>query len=467
MNAATLSERAGRRDQASRWLACSQSPAYFIDRYGWVYDAASRAWVRFTLWPAQVQAASKMSASRLVVIFKARQIGMTWLAVGHALWLLLFRPGATVLLFSRRDDEAVHLLTFRLRGMYDRLPPWLQARAVARANAHELALSNGSMALAFPTTGGRSYTATLAIVDEADHTEDLDALLNAVKPTVDAGGSLVLLNTVDKSRPDSAFKRIYRSAVRGENGYAPLFLPWHARPGRDAAWYAAQERDVLARTGARDDLFQEYPASDLEALAPRALDKRFLAEWLARCAGTHLIPGHAPDAADPEQRRSSRSAAEGTAPNLTVHVPPQAGHSYVIGADPAGGSPQSDESAAAVLDAVTGEQVATLAGRIEPDIFAGALDAAGRYYNNAPVLVERNNHGHAVLLWLREFSALCGCCAGWMASRAGLPRAPASRWRSTQPPSSCVRAGRGPAIQLWSSAMRPPGTSSPPSRGAP
>ena len=156
---------------------------------------------------------AQLAGHRLAVVLKARQLGMSWLTVGFGLWQMLFRPAATVLLFSQRDDEAVQLLNFRLRGMYDRLPPLFRARAVVRDNAHEFRLSNGSAALAFPTTGGRSYTATLAIVDEADHTDDLDRLLNAVKPTIDAGGRLVLLSTADKSRPESPFKRIYRAAV--------------------------------------------------------------------------------------------------------------------------------------------------------------------------------------------------------------------------------------------------------------
>ena len=180
----------------ARWLACSRSPAYFLDHYGYVYDAPAAGWTRFRLWPAQVQALAQLAGHRLAVVLKARQLGMSWLTVGFGLWQMLFRPAATVLLFSQRDDEAVQLLNFRLRGMYDRLPPFFRARAVVRDNAHEFRLSNGSAALAFPTTGGRSYTATLAIVDEADHTDDLDRLLNAVKPTIDAGGRLVLLSTV-------------------------------------------------------------------------------------------------------------------------------------------------------------------------------------------------------------------------------------------------------------------------------
>ena len=266
------------------WLACSKSPAFFLDRYGTLYDPPARGWTRFRLWPAQVAALEQLAAHRLAVVLKARQLGMSWLTVGFGLWQMIFRPAATVLLFSQRDDEAVHLLTFRLRGMYDRLPPLFQARAVLRDNAHEFRLSNGSAALAFPTTGGRSYTASLAIVDEADHTDDLDGLLNAVKPTIDAGGRLVLLSTVDKSRPESPLKRIYRAAVAGENDYAPIFLPWHAHPGRTATWYAEQARDIRARTGGLDDLHQEYPATDLEALAPRAVDKFFPAEWLSKIA---------------------------------------------------------------------------------------------------------------------------------------------------------------------------------------
>jgi hypothetical protein len=28
--------------QTTEWLACNNSPAYFLDRYGWLYDATAR-----------------------------------------------------------------------------------------------------------------------------------------------------------------------------------------------------------------------------------------------------------------------------------------------------------------------------------------------------------------------------------------------------------------------------------------
>jgi hypothetical protein len=82
------------------------------------------------------------------------------------------------------------------------------------------------------------------------------------------------------------------------------------------------------------------------------------------------------------------------------------GKRYCVGADPAQGNPTSDDSALVVMDVATGEEVASLAGRLEPAVFASVIDAVGRWYNDAAVMVERNNHGHAVLLWLRDNSVL-------------------------------------------------------------
>ena len=47
-----------------------------------------------------------------------------------------------------------------------------------------------------------------------------------------------------------------------------------------------------------------------------------------------------------------------------------------------------------------------------------------RWFNNAPILVERNNHGHAVLLWLKDNSGLKILVgddhkAGWVSSSRG------------------------------------------------
>lgn len=381
-------------EQHEEYFRCKTDYAHFIREHIQIYDATSKDWIPFDLWPAQIETLDVLHQEKLVIILKARQIGFTWLALAFALWLMLFHPAATVLLFSKGDDEAVDLLDFRLKGMYERLPATLRVptQPVATDHKHEWLLGNGSRALAFSTKRGRSYTASFVLVDEAEFVPDLAGLLNAVKPTVDAGGQLVLLSTPDKGKPLSPFKRIYQAAKQKLNLYAAVFHSWRARPGRDDAWYEAQRRSVLAETGALDDLHQEYPATDAEALSARTLDKRIPAAWLEMCyaeaAPFELLPVHA---------RGGPYIA-----GLQVYKLPVFGLRYKIGGDPAEGNPNSDDSALSVVDSATGEEVATLAGKYEPVVFAGHLAALSRFYNRADVLPERNNHGHAVILELQQ-----------------------------------------------------------------
>jgi hypothetical protein len=394
---------------------CRESFAYFVDRHCYILSDAegpAASWLPFRLWTEQRRVAELLQRHRLLAVLKARQLGLTWLVLAFSLWLMLFHPIALVLLFSRRDDEAVDLLD-RLRGMYARLPDWLKVRSVETDNDHELALSNGSRCRAFPTTAGDSYTASLVIVDEADLVPDLDRLMRAVKPTIDGGGRMVLVSRADKSRPLSPFKRVYQAARAGGSAWVPVFLPWHARPGRTEAWYRAQEADIQARTGALDDLREQYPASEEEALSPRTLDKRLPLEWLLKSfRRAEPLSEFSPDSRPP------------ALPGLVLYAVPEAGRRYVIGADPAEGNPTSDDSALTVLDVDSGEEVGSLAGRFEPATFAAHIDAVSRYFNGAPAMVERNNHGHAVLLWLRDNSGVWRLCGrdgapGWLTSTAG------------------------------------------------
>lgn len=396
-------------EQAAEWATCAESPIYFIAAYCWVFNATEEAWIPFDPWPAQAWALTQIRQHRQVVILKARQLGFTWVCLAYALWQMLFRPVATIGLFSRTETDAGDLLDTRLKGMYDRLPAFLRCRGVLTSNMSRWELSNGSVALAFPTTGGRSYTFSFLLADEADFQENLPSFMRAVKPTIDAGGAMVLLSTSDKGNPGSLFKQIYRAAKARLNEWLPLFLPWHARPGRTADWYVAQKRDVLANTGALDDLHQEYPTTDTEALAPRSLDKRIPAIWIEQCYAEET--GGLPDDAPP-------------LPGLIVYRPPQPGRRYAVGVDPAEGNPTSDDSALTVLNVETGEECAVLSGKHQPSVIAGHADAIGKYFNNAGLMVERNNHGHAVLLWLEEHSKLRRLDghddkAGWLSSQTG------------------------------------------------
>lgn len=380
------------------WNRCAASAPYFIVTHVRIYDATIKGWIPFDLWPEQTTSLKTIHESQLVVILKARQLGLTWLVLAYFLWLMIFHPSASVLVFSLRDTEAKFLLgDERWKGMFLRLPPDLKTDAdgnplsFQKDDEHVRTLSNGSTIKAFPTSAGDSYTATAALVDEADLVPDLNNLMGRVKPTIDGGGKLILLSRSDKKQPDSEFKRIYRAAKRKLTKWVAIFLPWTVRPGRTEAWYAEQELDIFHRTGSADDLHEQYPRTDTEALAPRSLDKRITPAWIEKCYKE--IPAiELPDAP--------------SIPGLVIYRAPEAKRSYVQGIDTAEGNPTSDDSSIHVLDKETGEEVAKLSGKLQPSVTAAHADTIGHYFNKTSLLVERNNHGHAVLLWLKDNSTL-------------------------------------------------------------
>ena len=392
------------------WLKCAESVVYFVSRYCQIYDATDQRWLRFALWPEQGEVLEVMATGRLLVLLKARQLGMTWLCLAYALWVLLMQAPATVLLFSLRQAEAVEMLG-RLKEMHRRLPLWMQAKRVVRENESMFALSNGSRALAFSTNGGRSYTATLAVVDEADFVGDLATFLSGVKPTIDAGGKLFLVSTSDKKRPVSTYKNLFAAARGGVGDYRALFLPWSVHPRRNAEWYGRTKAEYFAQRGTHDDFYAEYPATPEEALAPEQLDRRIPYDWLREV----YVPSEA-----------LRSLHAPAIPGLAVYVEAVEGAMYVVGVDPAEGNPHSDDSAVVVMEVESWGEVATVVGKFEPAVLASFVDVLARYYNQAEAMVERNNHGHSVLRALQEQGrtrVLAGYDGkpGWLSNVKGKP----------------------------------------------
>lgn len=86
--------------------------------------------------------------------------------------------------------------------------------------------------------------------------------------------------------------------------------------------------------------------------------------------------------------------------DLEVWKLPQDGECYVIGADPAEGlNPKGDPDncSASVLRRRDGLQVAHLEGCWGTHDFGMMLVSLARFYNDALLCIERNNHGHAVI----------------------------------------------------------------------
>lgn len=252
---------------------CRTDPVYFVEQYVKIEDKDAPALlVPFRLWPAQRQALRAFAQYRRCIVLKARQLGLTWLALAEASRLLALTPGRTVVALSRSEEEAKELVRRMgviLRGMPEfaaeqgAAPPGWQG-PVFRVSAMAVALrwpdgpDGVFKALPSGPSVGRSFTADLILLDEWAFQQFAEEIWRSAFPVINRpeGGRVIGLSTI---RRGSLFEALYTDP---NNGFHKIFLPWNTDPRRDEAWYRA----TLLALG-EDGVRQEYPASVEEALA--------------------------------------------------------------------------------------------------------------------------------------------------------------------------------------------------------
>lgn len=347
-------------------------------------------------WPWQLQLLSLWAITRLTVILKARQLGVSWLAAIYVVWFALRRPRQVILLISIRQEDADKLLG-KVAFVWEHLPGW---RGTARIAARSIAFANGSEVESMPATAniGRSRTASLVILDEHAYQAFARKIFLALKPVAEKGQIIAISSGNGQG---SLHAEIYRAAKAGTNGWRALFVPATAHPERrSTSWREINRAEMSALS---DALYaQEYPENDIEALV----------------ATGRPVFGHE------DLGRQPIEAGRPGPPGVTIYRDPEPGRIYLVGADVGEGLATSDWSSAQVIERESGEQVASVRGRWTPDVFAARIaELAGRYAvfpsatHPIPVIVgvERNNHGHAVLLALRGLAA---GARGWRLYRA-------------------------------------------------
>ena len=345
-------------------IVCKRHPWYLMVQYGKVLEPPPGGGIiDFQPWPHLQELADLVEKERLVLIGKARQVGVSWLLALYSLWYVLFREGATILMLSKGQAEAAELLN-KVRFAWHQLPPFLRREAGQdQAMMLTFPLTNSKIRV-LPSTenAGVGETATLVICDEWDLHPYASANYASLKPTIDAGGQFIGASAFYKEDMGTFFKDMWRMAPG--NGFKKLFLNWMTRPGRDADWYSATKR-----TYPDLDLFLgQYPATEEEALAPPQEKTFFDVHALLRMPAL--------------------------ARNGAVYKPKATGHRYCAGLDPAGEG--EDRHSLHILDARTGEVVVALAEPGPVELFAQkAYDLLVSY--GKPILgLEENGAGLAM-----------------------------------------------------------------------
>jgi hypothetical protein len=366
--------------------------------------------------------------SALDIVLKARQVGMSTEECARDVWHFLTHPGGRVVVVvqSMTDHSPLKVISGIVKVMLEGLEAIGIALSFTKATNTEWELANGNSlkvieAGATEQTAqkkGRGGTVTRLHCTELAFWEHAEATLLALLECVPAPetGSEIVFESTPNGAAGPFFERCNQAREK-RTRYQFLFFAWFEHPEYRAQLEpseAIEPQDDRERrlvelgcapeqlkwrrlkiadfNGSVDKFDQEYPTDPETCFIVRGrtfFDKQVCMAMLRRCA-------------EPLPVDNWRG-------RLRIWVPPQRGKRYVIGGDTSEGISDSakpiekqphDASAAIVRERGTGQHVATLWGILRPDALAEDLYKLGQLYNWATIAVERNNHGHACLLWL-------------------------------------------------------------------
>ena len=350
---------------------------------------------------------------RIFLILKARQLGITWLAMAVGIWYLLFRPGAKVVAYSYTEEEAKKLVQ-RAWLMFKSLPPQLRSHVeiLTPSRSDEPAewikvrhtLPNGETRIssiqALPATkkAGHGDTVTWAVMDEVARQDYARQIYTAILPAVARGEArLAMISTANGvGNPDTGegnyFHILY--ATRKEKGLGFSFLPWNAEPTRDEAWYQtyAMSLDEVERN-------QQYPLNETDAfmLSGALYFDRAALQYYRNATMRPILVGQFTFAG--ARKANFIRVTDGI---IEVFERPRPGAKYGIAVDASTGR-AADFTSAGVIDLESGAIVAELHGKLESPRAAIQLHFLGRWYNTAKIAVERQGgYGEALITFLRD-----------------------------------------------------------------
>lgn len=263
----------------------ARDPGYFTASYGHLQPPTGPP-IPFAMWAEQGEVMVAFRTRRKVIVLKARQLGLTWLALHYAYWLQAFNPhtpNARILGLSKHGGDASKLLE-RTRRIQQLLPPYLQHREdpETRGSKSEFALEGrGKMiSLAGTPDAARMETATLVLLDEFGFIRNGQAgdTLTAVESTAGETGQEIILSTGNGHTGDGqAFAEEWGKARRGESERHPIFLKASTDPVRTEEWRERKRGNY--RTP--EDFEAEHPETEEQALGGEGLVRIYPAAHLA------------------------------------------------------------------------------------------------------------------------------------------------------------------------------------------
>ena len=377
------------------------------------------------------RAFERLRAPRNIVL-KARQMGLTTWAAARFFLRTITQPGTLTLQVAHSQEAAEEIFGI-VHRFVDYLPDVLREGPlqVSRANVRQIVFPEMDSQYRVVTAGDRNAGRGLTVQNlhcselarwPGDPAETLAGLRAAMTP----GAELIL-----ESTPEGVGGCFYEQWQKaGEQGMVRHFFPWwmerqYRTKAVDEASLTNEERDMMEQKllDLEQIGFRRQIRADFRGLARQEYAESDESCFLA--SGDSVFELSAIDArlatvTEPLERRHN-----GT---LEIWLPPLKGKQYLVAVDPAGGGSEGDYSAAEVLELETGLQCAEFAGHVGGLELARLLTGLAAEYNQAWLVVERNNHGSGILALIESSCGYgrvykqCGQ-TGWLTTSLSRPAA--------------------------------------------
>lgn len=382
-------------------------------RYQNLYSIVDKRGERVVFTPNIIQKKIRANKKKRKMILKARQFGVSTGCIIDLFDWVCFTRNATAVIMAHEQDSIKKLFRIVARA-YKFMPELLRPR---------LDRGGGSKyEYYFPDINSRIYvdlesrgdTIGRLHVSEAAFMKDSSKLKSTLQ-AVPIDGRVTIETT-----PNGMANHFFDDWTDPDSNYDKLFFPWYVYPDykietTDPLNYTEDELELIAKANRLFNIkitpeqiaFRRYKKAELKVSAHDQTKVTFEQEYPEDESTCFLSSGDA--VMDLEKINQLLQAAGdpiSDSGGLKVYRKPVKGRRYVIGADCAEGI-KRDWSVGTVIDVEAFEVVAKIRGQWKPSEFAEKLNDLGKMYSSPgpiyPLLaVERNNHGHAVLLKLDE-----------------------------------------------------------------
>lgn len=343
-----------------------------------------------------------------IIILKGRQMGLSTVVAGWLYWWVSQRAAQKALVVAHKADASQTL--FDMTRRFHKMVPDILRPSTEYASGKRLAFDKLDSSYTVVTAGGdaigRSETITAAHISELafwppnSAQESFSGLMDTIPP---GPGTAVFIESTANG-VSGLFYDQWQKAIKGESDFEPIFLPWFIEPS-----YTAPVPEMFSMTPKEIALAEKFGLTPGQLMFRRLRiaekgEDLFKQEYPCDAQEAFLTSGR--PVFNVERVQTMLSAApkplarlgyEGSkwVPDahgeLLCYLKHDPAETYFVGAD-VGAGVNKDFSVAQVFTS-NREQAAILRGQFDPDYFGTLLAALGRFYNDAWIICERNNHG--------------------------------------------------------------------------